>query len=225
MQGAGDRGGGLTNWRDDLRDSTADFTNIVWPAIKDSIGGGMIVPTEGTPVQMFNAVDMLSGIDILQRLPSGAQRALASRVQWGDRAWRTFTIRSIRTSNAETELEKRLRTFLDESGLLPTKTIQAYLTERGGRLICAGVVDTKPLLKFVVQHLEQLVRQARLTENAMFIWVPWDELRCADIEVLETPSMANASYIMQYADVTGLRYLARHGNQLAQNELNRRGTS
>jgi hypothetical protein len=149
-----------------LYQSAADFQSIVWPALSvdPRFGGGDLRSVEATTTEQFaDELDTLSGIDGWQIMRDlRVMRGLASRVQWG-RDYRSFTVRCARASGAETEFAKRLNAIRDRSEgyLFPHWTIQAYLDERGGRLLSAAAVPTERL----IEQIERLRSWGRL-ENA-----------------------------------------------------------
>lgn len=137
----------------DLSDSAYDFQRLVWDAIAPLCGGGEFEAVEGhANEKMQEMMDLLAGIDGLQILPNRMGiRGIASRIQWGDQDWGTFTIRETRGTGAKTELEKRLYaiTHPDEGIMLPHLTVQAYITQRRtGRLLSAAIAHTKELIPY-----------------------------------------------------------------------------
>jgi hypothetical protein len=167
----------------DLSDSAYDFERVVWPAIKGKCGDGTLVAVESvTEKSLSQCLDTLAGIDGWHiQQANGRMRGLASRVQWGE-PWYTFTIRSKRTTGAETELRKRIDAI--RSGwLYPTLTVHAYVAEprRRGAFLAAGICYTKDLYEFVGAHLGDgawIRRHSRKnpTDGNEFLFVDWDEL-------------------------------------------------
>jgi len=130
----------------DLSASAYDFLRVVWPKVEPMLAGGRLEPVESTTSRrrIDRDIDILAGIDAWHMLDSqGVMRGIASRVQWGPKNWRTFTIRKSRPTGATTELAKRLYALdhLDQGWLFPSLTIQAYVTEkREGRLLGAAII-------------------------------------------------------------------------------------
>lgn len=173
----------------DLSDSAHDFMRVVWPAIAKVMGDGELVPVETEPGRMAHAFDTLAGIDAWQlRYTDGAMRGIASRIQWGDRNWRTHTIRRERPTGAATELAKRqLALSSPEQGwLLPAVTVQAYLTEprRHGQLIAVGMVHTRDLYRHAELHPCPAPRR-NPADGVLFDYYDWDALKSAGIRVVE----------------------------------------
>jgi hypothetical protein len=162
----------------DLSRSATDFACVVWPHIAPWLGGGELVPVEavGDP----DMLDIYAGIDAWH-LEGNAHRmrGIASRVQYPPNLYASFTIRSSRTSGAETELAKRLEALYhpERGWLLPAITVQAYVA--GGALIGAGCVYTRDLYLFVAggrPGLDYLVKTNGDDANEFYaVW--WSCLR------------------------------------------------
>ena len=158
-----------------LNDSASDFQRLVWPALGRYLGGGRIVHVETiTETAFARDLDFLTGIDAYQ--VTGNQRGIrgiASRVQWGPTAWRTFTVRRSTGNGGKTEYAKRKDAIESGRGLLyPHLTIQAYVSGRpNGRLLAAAAVRTDELIAMCA---ESRVRTTP-ADGSTFYWVPWSE--------------------------------------------------
>jgi len=185
--------------RRDLSDSAYDFVRVVVPAIRDMIGGGEFRPVESVTADDFSkSLDMLAGIDAWQVITDIGIRGLASRIQWGPRAWRTFTIRERRPSGAKTELEKRTTSSADHGFIHPHLTVQAYITKprRQGRLLAAGIGKTADIMEYIASRNigakpdwdSGCWRQENPADGVTFLCVPWDGFkRCGyDIQIAES---------------------------------------
>lgn len=139
----------------DLSWSALAFQKVVWPAIKHWFGGGLCIPVEGVTATPFaKALDTYSGIDAWQLDKCLGFRGLASRVQTiaAEQApYASFTARSSRTSGAETELAKRLRTLAAQPRgfVFPELTIHAYLNPAKDTLRYACAVRSADLYGFI----------------------------------------------------------------------------
>lgn len=140
---------------DNLKDTIFDFSRLVWPLVGPWCGGGVFTSVESESHVLAKDLDVLAGIDGFQKLPQkGVMRGIASRIQWTDKDWKTFTIRKNRGSGAETELKKRLYALahLDKGFFYPHLTIQAYITERRvGTLISVAVTRTTELIPYAYE--------------------------------------------------------------------------
>lgn len=179
----------------DLIDTAYDFQRVVWPAIARACGGGTFKPVEGyADEQLQEDLDILAGIDGLQILPDRAGlRGIASRIQWTDRNWGTFTIRETRGTGAKTELEKRLYAIRHpERGLiLPHLTVQAYITKRRvGQLVSVAVTRTTDLIPYAndvymaggIGVCRKPVKQEDGTTN-YFLAVDWRQYKAAGYHI------------------------------------------
>ena len=171
----------------DLSDSAYDFQRSVWPSIQKMLGGGRIEPVEAVVHEGFNKeLDTLAGIDVWHIVDSLGIRGIASRVQWGNKSWNTFTIRLSRPKGGPTEYEKRLLAIKNRNRgfLLPEVTVQAYMTNprRQGYVLNAGVINTIDLFTAVQRLYEESKPERhcwgmRKTEDGEWlIWVSWSFL-------------------------------------------------
>jgi hypothetical protein len=136
-----------------LARSQRDFLALVWPQISHNCGGGDIIPVESVSDSGFaSTLDLSAGIDAWQTLDDTTAgtvlRGIASRVQWGDRAWDTFTVRRSVASGRQTEYAKRLAALNEDRGYLyPHLTVQAYID--GDVLLSVGVARTRQVIEAV----------------------------------------------------------------------------
>jgi len=169
----------------DLSDSAYDFSRVVWPAVRHLCGGGELVTVESVVAANFQKdLDTMSGIDAWQVIrDSSVMRGLATRVQWGEKCWRTFTIRKSRFSGARTEYEKRCYAInnLNRGFLIPHLTIQAYVTKRRtGELLEAAVVETEELFRYL---MDGLAGQRPAPDGNIFFYVEWDKYRQSGLKL------------------------------------------
>lgn len=161
-------------WVDDLKDSSYDFLRLVWPAIKDFCGGGETMPVETVSNNDFaKYLDQFSGIDFWQIVNDHGIRGIASRIQWGNVNWRTFTIRFRRFSGSATEYQKRIEAVNTGEWLYPYLTCQAYITERRkGYMLGCAVAKTRDIFLAI----QEGKYRKRKTLNAEFLIVGWDNI-------------------------------------------------
>lgn len=159
--------------------SAHNFQSIVWPTIGPLLGGGRLMPVETvTDSGMAQTLDMLAGVD-LWYVYQDHIFPIASRVQYGGRAWNTFTIRYSRPSGQPTEYHKRLESIRTGS-LYPAVTIQAYVNN--GQLLAAAAVDTRHLMQIAAKHEHQI--RVNPADGAKFIYVNWDQ--CDPTYIMKT---------------------------------------
>lgn len=167
----------MSSFQTDLTNSAADFLGIVWPAIQKDLGGGELIPVESIADKgMATLLDQRSGIDAWHLSQNHQIRGIASRIQWAEEPWNTFTVRYSRDSGAETEYGKRKRDIAADKGwLYPHLTIQAYINE--GKLLSAAVVQTTALITacdlIVSGQMPPKNGGIRRTGNATFLWCRW----------------------------------------------------
>jgi len=177
-----------------IGDSAKDFLNIVWPRVSQLpiIGGGKLKPVESVTEKGFGIkLDTLAGIDAWQvtENPSGI-RGIASRVQWvgGKKRYDSFTIRTELASGNETEMQKRLRAINnpEEGCLYPHLTVQAFLNEKGGKLLSVAAIKTKELVlqanvllscKEKLRDNPSLYGFIKLEDGTEFLFMRWKYLK------------------------------------------------
>lgn len=181
---------------DNMSDSAKDFSNIVEPAICDWFDGEVINVENVTESEIAEALDVNAGIDYWRvgDLMSG----IGSRVQWLDETrfasepYDTFTVRCETEYGVQrSEYEKRLEA-IEDGGLYPRQTVQAYLDTRHGELLSVGAVSTEELIKHIkngdqgertfnsegkpVAEDGEYWRQERSNENDFYA-VAWSQLQ------------------------------------------------
>lgn len=159
------------NWRHDLNDSV-----IALESIKDTylpkVIKGKIHTIENADNEILILMDTKSGIDYIREDTNGLQ-GIAARVQWG-RAWNTFTIRTVRHTGSETELEKRLYQ-IDNGYFYPAFTMQAYFDNRlDNNLLSLAIVKTVDLYNLFKN--ERHLFEKRRSDND-FVFIHWDNLK------------------------------------------------
>src|SRR6266702_375825 len=167
----------------DLSDSAFDMHRIVWNAIAEWCGGGEYCPVETkADISLAKDLDILAGIDGFQKRPQrGVMRGIASRIQWGDKAWNTFTLRKSRSSKVDTELKKRLWQLAHrhEGYLYPHITVQAYITQRRvGDLLSVALAHTHELIPYAYKAFATLgvfERQNRFNHTGVWEQTSRDE--------------------------------------------------
>lgn len=135
----------------DLNASSLDFRRVVWPVIRPWCGGGNYQEIEsGKEAGPMLILDAVAGVDGLQVLPNGmGVRGIASRLQWGEMAWNTFTVRKGRSNGCVTEMAKRKYAIETPGCLVPYFTCQAYLSSKQqGKLLSCAICYTHQLIPY-----------------------------------------------------------------------------
>lgn len=165
--------------RGDMTDSAYDFGRVVWPAIAEPIGGGRCLSIEHESMRgnvLAQPLDGLASLDCLHiQETEHRMRGMATRIQWCDKSWDSFTVRHERSTGAIGEYEK-LAHVLTSPGfyLYPALWIHAYLSEprRQGHLLAVGVCYTRNLWQFISGGFAY-ERQNPADGNTFYV-VPWD---------------------------------------------------
>lgn len=177
----------------DMASSSLAFVTHVWPAVAAWCGDGRLEMVEDSTARgLAKEFDTLAGIDAWQLLDDrGYMRGIASRVQAGDRNWRTFTIRSRRHNGSRTEFEKRLESIRDRraGAIYPALTIQAYVRDFvRGPLLGAAVVRTLDLFEYLDAQIEAGTVETNSTTNADFYVLRWPTMVDFGVQVREWPA-------------------------------------
>lgn len=162
----------------DLSDSCFDFLRLVYPKLQtENFISGKLVPVESVTAEgTTKDLDMLAGIDIWQIRQDKGMRGIASRLQWGPKAWNTFTIRKKRSSGAKTEYEKRIEAITTKVWLYPFFTCQAYATERrSGDLLSVAIAKTETIFEMINQGL--CFEKSNSDDGNIFICIDWDDVK------------------------------------------------
>lgn len=174
-------------WAIDLKESSKDFLEIVYPQIKDWFGDGELIPVESvTKSDMAKKLDMYSGIDNWHIVTNEGIRGLSSRVQYY-KDWSTFTVRLGRITGARTQYAKKLHA-IEKDYLYPYWTIQSYLNKKekdldyGERneLLNAAMCKTKDLILYIKSGKKGVDYWTNFVPKggaAYFYAVPWSLLR------------------------------------------------
>lgn len=159
--------------KEDMAYSANAFESIIWPSVAELVGGGELLKMENVTDSKFaKLLDMKAGIDGWQIRDNG-MIGIASRIQVGNKAWNTFTIRMKRDSGATTEYEKRLMAVEYGKYVYPYFTIQAYIKTWGGPIMSVGISPTSEIISFIKNNFHRINR----TTNAEFAVCPWDEMK------------------------------------------------
>lgn len=118
-----------------IAESSEAFHTKLWPLISAQLGGGRIVHVESVSDRDFfkQVLDMYGGIDTWHvNDEKSLVRGLATRMQRTKKVFRTITIRFRRTSGAQTEIHKRMKS-LQQPGqwLHPSLVVQGYFEPLG----------------------------------------------------------------------------------------------
>lgn len=156
-----------------MDNSSRAFERLVWPIALSWAGGGDLLQMENVMDSNFARIlDMKAGIDGWQIHQDG-MRGIASRIQQGNKAWNTFTVRMARDSGAITEYEKRVKAIETGKYIYPYLTIQAYVQTWDGPVLSIGMAMTKEIVSFIQLGLHKLNK----TSNAQFAICPWDAMK------------------------------------------------
>lgn len=156
-------------------ETAKSFTHTLLPLLQRNLHANRIISFEELDNESLPRLfDRYAGIDAVSVDCKGI-RGIALRVQY-DIAYDTFTIRTTRSSGAQTELDKRLKA-IEKGYLYPYLTCQCYCEKATKRLLSGAVCRTLDLYKYVISHKNQLEqKQRKCPEGNNFFWVSFDSL-------------------------------------------------
>lgn len=151
---------------------------LVWPVMEPVLGWGELVVADHSGIG--GALDMMLGVDYLLARRGGGGYLLASRVQF-EQEWSTFTVRD---RGPGSELGKRLDSWR-RGDPLPDRTMHAYVSETRDRFLSGAVVNTRDLIRYHDENLDDLRRRRRFNgaDGTPFTHVPWCDLRAAGADL------------------------------------------
>lgn len=167
------------------RSATA-FRDIVWPAVREHLGGADAFAVEAvTDAEFAKQLDMVAGIDAWV-IPGGRYvRGLASRVQWPRTGlcYRTFTVRYAKANGARTEYAKRRQELVTVGAITPHYWCHAYLRPKDNGLLGAAVALTRDIITLVGEGVGY--ERHNPADGTSFWCVDWDELRSRQMSLIE----------------------------------------
>mgnify|MGYP000524116429 CR=1 FL=1 len=183
----------MSSFEDDLSNSTTDFERVVGPVLKDWTGGRNVSVEASTDSELADELDQTAGVDAWNIKSDDIVRGIGSRIQYLSSSKLetpadTFTVRKERQSGAKTEYEKRLHA-IQNGGVYPHWTTQAYLTEPQGELLSLARVRTKDLIFHIKNGEEGPGEDYTVVEpggEASFYVVNWWRLQEVGVGVRTT---------------------------------------
>lgn len=155
--------------------SSEDFLRFVWPAIGKPFG--KVIPVESVTANSFAVeLDRRAGIDVWLVGVGGDLRGLASRVQWTDDSYDTFTVRIRSRFGNPTEYHKRKAAIANGgASISPYYFVQAYVSLDRTRLVAAAIARTADVIAAVDQGIGRLM--PRNGDGSQGWAVPWAQLQ------------------------------------------------
>jgi hypothetical protein len=155
--------------------SSEDFLRFVWPAIGAPFGD--VVPVETVTANQFAAeLDRRAGIDVWLIGVGGDMRGLASRVQWTDSSYDTFTVRVRSRYGRATEYHKRKAEIASNgASISPYYFVQGYVSKDRTHLVAAAIARMRDVIKAVELDMGRLMPANG--DGSQGFAVPWHKLQ------------------------------------------------
>ncbi len=122
-------------------------------------------------------LDRRAGIDMWLICRDGHLRGLASRVQWTDDPYNTFTVRIRSRLDRPTEYHKRKAEIAAAGAITPYYFCQAYVSADRTRLITAAIARTADVIAAVDFELGRLM--PRNPDGTQGYAITWKRLQAA----------------------------------------------
>ena len=146
------------------------------------LGCGEAIPVESVTHSSFaKQLDTHAGIDAWIVHRQGYMRGLASRVQRGDKNWRTFTVRMSKRSGYATEFRKRQLEMVTPGAITPYYWCHAYVGPADDLIgaACAKAAD-------VIRAVSYGIGWEKTNPDGTVFWcVPWDDLPTDGYQLIE----------------------------------------
>lgn len=156
-----------------IRKSSDDFLKVVWPLIGRDFGTP--IPVETVTSNAFaKELDTRAGIDVWLISVDGHMRGLASRVQWTDRSYDTFTVRMKSRYGGPTEYHKRKREIAAPGSITPHYFCQAYVSVDRSKLVAAAIACVRDVISAVDLDMGRLMPPN--PDGTQGYAVPWSAL-------------------------------------------------
>lgn len=131
-----------------IRQSSEDFLRVVWPVL--GTGFGEPIPVETVTDNFFaKELDTRAGIDMWLISADGHMRGLASRVQWPQNSYDTFTVRVRNKNGSRTEYHKRKAEIQASGAIRPHYFCQAFVSIDHAHLLAAALARTSDVIAAV----------------------------------------------------------------------------
>lgn len=165
-------------FKQDAARSIRAFQKFVAPALM-RFGARKILPTEYHQDGLARTLDLIAGVDGLIVDRDNLVFGYASRVQFGSKNYKSFTIRRSRPSGEPTELDK----LIANAGMAiqPYYHIQAFVDETEQRAV-VGIGETWQTVEFIGRHPE---KWRTTSTGETFYIVPWSEVDDVRVFVVE----------------------------------------
>lgn len=154
-----------------------NMEKIVYPQIKKELKWfrrSTLYSIENNKDNTLQMLDTRCAIDGYIFKSDGAI-PIATRCQYGEKSWSTFTIRRSLLSGSETEYDKVSNAINKQLYTRPQLSIHAYLTRRNnGKLISVGIAKTEDIFSLINKN-----KWRHVSDGNTFYYVSWDDLETA----------------------------------------------
>ena len=161
----------------DMDKTAIIFNRFLKPRLAELLGGKIENIEGSTKDDMVKAFDRFAGIDAWLIKSDEGIRGIASRIQLGDKNWRSFTIRKERETGHSTEYDKR-KYSMTNNWIYPFWIVQAFVSKDGQNLLGFGLAKMCDIIEAIDKGL-CYERQSGSDQvgKATFYVCNWDTLK------------------------------------------------
>jgi hypothetical protein len=170
----------MNDFKSQSKKSIEDFIKFVRPELFSLLGADKIQQVEGEMKEgLLKDWDVDAGID-WWLVDNDRLRGIASRIQWIDNPWKTWTIRRSYPYGCKTEYAKR-KEGIENEWIGPYWFIQAYISSNREHLISLAIIKTKDLINLCNENQFRTNTQ----DGKTFYYVKWEDAKKKNIFIIE----------------------------------------
>lgn len=186
------------NFNNAISVSALNVQTFILPILKRLYPNCDFIHNEIAEDKIAKSLDYYAGIDLLKiDKEKGNIQGIASRVQFTELCYETFTTRFKRDSGTPTEFDKRLNAM--RNGFLSaTLTMHAYISPSLNQLLGMAIAKTSDIWRFIQQENPPLKHTSEYQYGqASFYVVKWQDLINKNYDLLRVTPI-NDNFIARW---------------------------
>lgn len=192
------------NFESDLKQSSDCFNKLIAPKLHEIFSPCEIFSIENQSSDLAKILDNHCGIDsLIKNNRNSLVYGIASRIQFTNKSYGTFTIRDKRDNNTLTEFGKR-QFALKNGGIYPYYTLQAYVTEKH-HLLNMAIMKTADLFNYIEKYPNEVTEKH--TQN--------NKIGQASFKVCKWQNISQKGFSIHILNGQQINLFSSDNNQLA----------
>jgi hypothetical protein len=161
----------------DTNETAIIFDKLLKPKLVDLLGGDVENIENNKKDKMSMAFDRYAGIDAWLIKGDEGIRGIASRIQFGNTNWRSFTIRKERETGHITEFEKR-KYAIEHNWIYPYWIIQAFISKDKQKILGFAVAKMQDIIEIINRDLcyERKSGDDQIGKTSFYV-IDWDIIK------------------------------------------------